>query len=117
MAFMTQGGQTALYYVTNSSGEIHKIGLPATPPVTPHISVTNVVTPTSVVAPGDQVQHTVTATALDATAVVATATATATVPITPAVQCKIADVKGLSRRPPQRASSRHIAWRIRPLLP
>jgi hypothetical protein len=41
------------------------------------------------------VADTVTATAHDASAVVATATATATVPITPAVQCKIADVKGL----------------------
>lgn len=158
MAFMTQGGQTGLYYVTNSTSQIHKIVFgTVTPPVTPHISVTNVVTPTSVVAPGGTVQHlvkvtdtgtstvtlsslqdsrygnltaasattcatgasltggssysctfnavvsgssgsvadTVTATATDATAVVATATAAATVPITPAVQCKIADVKGL----------------------
>jgi glucose/arabinose dehydrogenase len=158
MAFMTQGGQTALYYVTNSTNQIHKIvATTVTPPPTPHIGVTNVVSPTSVVAPGGTVKHTVkvtdtgpstvtvaslqdsrygnlttasgttcaigsslaaggsysctfnaavsgssgsiadtvTATAHDATAVVATATATATVPITPAVQCKIADVKGL----------------------
>jgi glucose/arabinose dehydrogenase len=157
MQFMTQGGQTALYYVTNSSGQIRKIALSTVVPVTPHISVTNVVAPTSVAAPGGTVKHTVkvtdtgtstvtvsslqdsrygnlttasgttcatgaaltaggsysctfnaavsgssgsvsdtvTATAHDAAAVVATATATATVPITPAVQCKIADVKGL----------------------
>jgi glucose/arabinose dehydrogenase len=158
MAFMTQGGQTALYYVTNSTNQIHKIAATTvTPPPTPHISVTNAVSPTSVVAPGGTVQHTVkvmdtgtstvtvsslqdsrygdlttasgttcatgsllsaggsysctfnaavsgssgsvgdtvTATAQDASAVVATAMATASVAITPAVQCKIADVKGL----------------------
>jgi glucose/arabinose dehydrogenase len=158
MAFMTQGGQTALYYVTNSSGQTHKIAFgPVAPPVTPHISVTNAVTPTSVAAPGGTVQHavtvtdtgtstvtvsslldsrygdlttvsgttcatgtslsagglysctfnaavsgssgsvadTVTASAKDASAVVATATSTATVPITPQVQCIVADVKGL----------------------
>jgi glucose/arabinose dehydrogenase len=59
MAFLTQGGQTALYYVTNSTGQIHKIAFTAAPPVTPHISVTNVVAPTSVVAPGGSVTHTV----------------------------------------------------------
>lgn len=62
MAFMTQGGQTALYYVTNSSNQIHKIALTTVVPVTPHISVSNVVTPTSVVAPGGTVKHTVTVT-------------------------------------------------------
>lgn len=59
MAFLTQGGQTALYYVTNSTSQIHKIAFTTTPPVTPHISVTNVVAPTSVVAPGASVTHTV----------------------------------------------------------
>jgi glucose/arabinose dehydrogenase len=33
MAFLTQGGQTALYYVTVETGELHKITLPAPPPV------------------------------------------------------------------------------------
>lgn len=60
MAFMTQGGQTALYYVTNSTNQIHKIAFgTVAPPVTPHISVTNVVTPASVVAPGGTVKHAV----------------------------------------------------------
>jgi hypothetical protein len=31
MAFLTQGGQTALYYVTNSSSELHRITGPAGP--------------------------------------------------------------------------------------
>jgi hypothetical protein len=34
MAFITQEGQTALYYVTNEAGELHKITLPA-PVLTP----------------------------------------------------------------------------------
>lgn len=58
MAFISQGGQTALYYVTNATNQIHKIALVATA-VAPHISVTNVVTPASVVAPGGTVKHTV----------------------------------------------------------
>ena len=36
MAFITQGGQTALYYVTNSSAQLHRITLPA-PPVLPPV--------------------------------------------------------------------------------
>jgi glucose/arabinose dehydrogenase len=32
MAFLTQEGQTALYYVTNATDELHKITLPAPPP-------------------------------------------------------------------------------------
>jgi hypothetical protein len=60
MAFMTQGGQTALYYVTNTTGQIHKLAFGAVaPPVTPHISVTNVVTPASVNAPGGTVKYVV----------------------------------------------------------
>jgi hypothetical protein len=60
MAFLTQGGQTALYYVTNSTGQIHKIAAgTVAPPPAPHIGVTNAVTPTSVTAPGGTVQHTV----------------------------------------------------------
>jgi glucose/arabinose dehydrogenase len=33
MAFLTQGGQTALYYVTVETGQLHKITLPARPPL------------------------------------------------------------------------------------
>jgi glucose/arabinose dehydrogenase len=33
MAFLTQGGQTALYYVTVETGELHEITLPAPPPL------------------------------------------------------------------------------------
>jgi glucose/arabinose dehydrogenase len=42
MAFLTQGGQTALYYVTVETGELHKITLPAPPPLPslpPNVSV------------------------------------------------------------------------------
>jgi hypothetical protein len=35
MAFLTQEGQTALYYVTNEAGELHKITLPAPVPTPP----------------------------------------------------------------------------------
>ena len=35
MAFLTQGGQTALYYVTNGTGELHRITLPTPPPAPP----------------------------------------------------------------------------------
>ena len=56
MAFMTQGGQTALYYVTNASNQIRKIALGGAA-VAPQISVINVVTPASVVAPGGTVQY------------------------------------------------------------
>ena len=38
MAFLTQGGQTALYYVTNASSQLHRITLP-TPPVIPPVVV------------------------------------------------------------------------------
>ena len=58
MAFMTQGGETALYYVTNSTSQIHKIALSTVTPA-PQISVTNVVAPTTVAAPGGTVKHTV----------------------------------------------------------
>ena len=44
MAFLTQGGRTALYYVTNSSGELHKVTLPGPgvkpPPVKPPVRCT-----------------------------------------------------------------------------
>ena len=75
MAFLTQGGQTALYYVTNSSGQLHRITLP-TPPVippvvvppgspplpTPQVAVTNTVSPLRISAAGGPVRHVVTVT-------------------------------------------------------
>jgi len=70
MAFLTQGGQTALYYVTNGTGELHRITLP---PPTPQ--------PTAPVA-----------------APVAPAPVPArpvTDPKTPAPRCRIARVTGL----------------------
>jgi glucose/arabinose dehydrogenase len=35
MAFLTQGGRTALYYVTNGTGRLHAITLPLAPPLPP----------------------------------------------------------------------------------
>ncbi len=35
MTFLTQGGVTALYYVTNASSQLHRITLPAAPPKLP----------------------------------------------------------------------------------
>jgi glucose/arabinose dehydrogenase len=75
MAFLTQGGRTALYYVTNSSSQLHRITLPTpsvVPPVTPptppaplplpQIGVSNAVVPKRVTAPGGPVRHVVTVT-------------------------------------------------------
>jgi glucose/arabinose dehydrogenase len=72
MAFLTQGGQTALYYVTNATSQLHRITLPTPPvmpPVTPpivlplpQISVANAVSPARVSAPGALVRHLVTVT-------------------------------------------------------
>jgi glucose/arabinose dehydrogenase len=50
MAFLTQEGQTALYYVTNATGELHKITLSAPPPAPPPTQTTSVTTPTMPVA-------------------------------------------------------------------
>jgi glucose/arabinose dehydrogenase len=49
MAFLTQEGQTALYYITNATGELRKITLPApspTPATPVTIAATYVTTPT-----------------------------------------------------------------------
>ena len=73
MAFLTQGGVTALYYVTNASSQLRRITLPAappkppvvppvTPPPAPLIGVTNLVSPATISAPGRLVQHVVTIT-------------------------------------------------------
>jgi glucose/arabinose dehydrogenase len=54
MTFLTQGGQTALYYVTNEAGELHKITLPApvlTPPAPGTASTTAIGTLAPVTAP------------------------------------------------------------------
>lgn len=45
MAFIAQGGQTALYYVTNEAGELHKITLPAPVLTTPAPVTTPALTP------------------------------------------------------------------------
>ena len=78
MTFLTQGGQTALYYVTNASGQLHRITGPSppvppvippvvTPPVSPplpvpQIAVTNTVSPLRISAAGGPVRHVVTVT-------------------------------------------------------
>ncbi len=73
MAFLTQGGLTALYYVTNASSQLRRITLPAAPPKppvvppvppppAPQIGVTNLVSPAAISAPGRLVQHVVTIT-------------------------------------------------------
>jgi glucose/arabinose dehydrogenase len=45
MTFLTQGGQTALYYVTNGSSELRRITLPTPPPVLPPTPLQPPVTP------------------------------------------------------------------------
>jgi glucose/arabinose dehydrogenase len=74
MTFLTQGGVTALYYVTNGSSQLHRITLPAAPPkppvvqppttppiapapVPPRITLTHSATPLSVHAPHGRIHH------------------------------------------------------------
>jgi glucose/arabinose dehydrogenase len=81
MAFLTQEGQTALYYVTNSTGELHKITSLAPPPSpTPTPSVPPLLpsTPASTLA----------------TPVTSSTTSTTAPALTP-VRCRVADVRGL----------------------
>lgn len=78
MTFLTQQGQTALYYVTNATSEIHRITLPPPPAA----------------APPDAVS-----TASASTTVASTAAVTRT-PVPPAApqppaRCRILDVRGL----------------------
>lgn len=69
MAFLTEGGQTALYYVTNGASELHRITLP-TPPPTP-------------------------ATPLEGLAPSLTATTPLPAPAPAPVRCQTLDVRGL----------------------
>lgn len=77
MAFLTQQGQTALYYVTNATGQIHRITLPPPAAATPGTTSS---TPA------------------------ATATRTAVQPTTPKPQarCRILNVRGLLARTARR---------------
>jgi glucose/arabinose dehydrogenase len=77
MAFLTQQGQTALYYVTNATGQIHRITLP----------------PPAAATPGTASSTTTT-----------TAARTAAQPTTPKPQasCRILNVRGLLARTARR---------------
>ncbi len=81
MAFLTQQGQTALYYVTNATGEIHRITLPPPAAAAP-----------GVVSPG--------ATSTPAAALPNTAVQRAT--SQPPTRCRIVDVRGLLARTARR---------------
>ena len=64
MTFLTQGGVTALYYVTNTSSQLHRITLPAPPPTLPvppptPVPVTPPITPASALAGRISVAHSV----------------------------------------------------------
>jgi glucose/arabinose dehydrogenase len=77
MTFLSQQGQTALYYVTNATGQIHRITLPPPPATTPGTASSTTTT---------------------------TATRTAAQPTTPKPQarCRILNVRGLLARTARR---------------
>jgi glucose/arabinose dehydrogenase len=90
MTFLTQQGQTALYYVTNATGEIHRITLPPAPATA------------GVVPPG----ATSTPTSASPSTLVDRATSK------PPMGCRIIDVRGLlARTARKRIASRHCRAR------